>query len=351
MAGPRISLIVPSRNRPVALARFLDALRDQLCAADEFEVVIAFDGPTTDCGPRLPRDLPFEVTRLERAPLGISAAKNAAVAASRGTIVLLVNDDIVPEARFVAEHLAAHDAGHPIVLGDTPWSRDARDTVFDGMIRRTPMVFFYGDMISGQHYGFRHAWNLNLSVDRALLMRLDGPFADGLRPVYYDDVEMAYRLMGEACHVFYHAAARAVHEHRLTPYDYFFREALLGVMAVALHAVNPTCFAAIFRMSLAALCDQAEAVLALDVADGRRTLSRWLERVRVLSGGEVAPDLCSMLYDAHLPLKRRAFRCGVRCGVANEAAPWTARFDLARRALAGDPVFAEAAWAGEVPCG
>ena len=40
---------------------------------------------------------------------------------------------------------------------------------------------------AGGHYDFRHAWNLNLSVDRELFERLDGPFAAGLRPYMYED--------------------------------------------------------------------------------------------------------------------------------------------------------------------
>lgn len=338
--GPSISVIVPSRGRAGALGRLLACLSQQkLDQCKGFEVIVALDGSPELPSACLQSEYPFELEVIRLDQVGICGAKNAAVARSRGGVLLFINDDIEPTPRFIEEHAIAQGAGHSIVLGDSPWPRYRDQTVFDDLMAHSKMVFFYQHLQSWGQYDFRHAWNLNLSVRRDCIDRLEGPYAELLRPVYYDDVEMAFRLMGKDQRVYFHPAAKAVHNHRYTPVSYFLREALLGVMAIELNRVNPDCFEAIFAGPLDRLVGYAREGMVLDIPDRQRILARWGELAAGPCPDKASQELIDALYLAHLPLKRRAFRCGLMAALDHPETPWRDRLALASSALSIDPVF------------
>ena len=337
---PSMSVIVPSRGRTGALGRLLACLSQQeLDRCEGFEVVVALDGSSELPPLCLQSEYPFELEVIRLDQVGICGAKNAAVARSRGGVLLFINDDIEPAPHFIEEHTIAQEAGHPIVLGDSPWPRYQDQTIFDDLMAHSKMVFFYHHLRGGRHYDFRHAWNLNLSVRRECVEGLDGPYVELLRPVYYDDVEMAFRLMGREPRVYFHPAAKAVHNHRYTPVSYFLREALLGVMAIELNQVNPDCFKGIFSGPFDRLVAHAREGMVLDVPDRQRVLARWVDLVAEPCPGEANQELIDALYLAHLPLKRRAFRCGLIAALNQSETPWRERLALASSSLAADPVF------------
>ncbi|MCP4591039.1 MAG: glycosyltransferase [bacterium] len=343
MADPLISIIVPSRGRVEHLTRLLDCLsRQDIGPGESFEVLVGLDGCTEQERAALPGDYPFPLEYLPLPQVGISAAKNAAAAHARGRIYLLLNDDVEPVPGFVRAHAAAQAAGHAMVLGSSPWHKWDDQTVFDEMIARTRMIFFYAELRAGESYDFRHAWNLNLSVRRDGLDRPTAPFEEVLRPCWYDDVEMAYRMIGDQPRVFYHPVARAPHRHRYDLRGYFERESILGAMAGQLCAVNPECFRAVFSQSFADVLDHARRGLDLDVRDQQRCLrllSFWAARPwHDLAGCEDAGGVLDVLYGLHLPLKRRAFRVGLLAAEQQPDRPWPQRGALAEEALRGDVV-------------
>jgi len=96
--GPRISVVMRTRDRPELLAQALDSL-----AATTYrraEVVLVNDGGAT---PATPEDFPLPITRVELAQnRGRAAAANAGIEAARGDAVTFLDDDDLVEP----EHLA-----------------------------------------------------------------------------------------------------------------------------------------------------------------------------------------------------------------------------------------------------
>ncbi len=130
------SLVIPTRNRASVLARTLAALRHQRDRA--FEVVIADDGSTDgtrDVCLRFQAELDLRYVR--RAPVGIAAARNAAIRASKGDVLISCDDDRIPDPDYVADHLAAHAGETPVVACGVQkalaadWSREAAYTAAD----------------------------------------------------------------------------------------------------------------------------------------------------------------------------------------------------------------------------
>ena len=115
--GPSASVVVPSRDRPDALAACLRALEAQ--DASSFEVVVVDDGSTdADAVARV-------VEGADRARLvrgegrGPAAARNLGVRTARGPVVCLTDDDCRPGPGWVAALATALADGADVVAGPT----------------------------------------------------------------------------------------------------------------------------------------------------------------------------------------------------------------------------------------
>ncbi|MDP1850369.1 MAG: glycosyltransferase, partial [Solirubrobacteraceae bacterium] len=105
-----ISVVVPTRDRPEALARCLAALARQR-GADELEIVVVDDsdgGGAAAPGARV----------VHGGARGPAAARNLGVRAARGAIVCFTDDDCVPAPDW-AQRLAAACADGGAAAGPT----------------------------------------------------------------------------------------------------------------------------------------------------------------------------------------------------------------------------------------
>jgi glycosyltransferase involved in cell wall biosynthesis len=113
-----VSIIVPTRNRPSALARCLDALAVQR-NLDSFEIVVVDDG-STNAG-----DISAVVAVQPRARLvraagaGPAAARNAGAVAATGTVLCFTDDDCEPVPDWAARLVRALEAGADAAGGAT----------------------------------------------------------------------------------------------------------------------------------------------------------------------------------------------------------------------------------------
>ena len=114
MPPARVSVIVPVRDRRALLARCLDALAAQTYR--DFEVVVVDDGSGDGSG-----DLAaLRGARVVRTSgVGAVAARTAGVAAAHGEVLAFTDSDCEPDADWLAEAVAAIDAGADVVNGRT----------------------------------------------------------------------------------------------------------------------------------------------------------------------------------------------------------------------------------------
>ena len=91
--GPRISVVVRTKDRPEFLAEALESLAASTWR--RLEVVLVNDGGQT---PQVPADFPFEVRRVELQPgRGRAGAANAGIAAATGQYLCFLDDDDLVE--------------------------------------------------------------------------------------------------------------------------------------------------------------------------------------------------------------------------------------------------------------
>ncbi len=114
----RLSLVISTFNRLPMLQELLDALGRQTLPVEQFEVIVVDDGSRVPAAPALEqRTDPFTLTVLTQQNAGAAAARHAGIMRATGEVVVITDDDMLVPPDFLAEHLAAHEAGHTLVLG------------------------------------------------------------------------------------------------------------------------------------------------------------------------------------------------------------------------------------------
>ncbi|MEW6512095.1 MAG: glycosyltransferase family A protein [Bacteroidota bacterium] len=106
---PEISVVIPTRNRPLDLARLLDTLVTQSRLPDEVIVVDASDAPAPNAA-ALRRLRPISARILRTSP-GLCAQRNLGIRTAHGEFILLADDDIEFPPAYIetlAEYLSAH---------------------------------------------------------------------------------------------------------------------------------------------------------------------------------------------------------------------------------------------------
>jgi GT2 family glycosyltransferase len=117
MSSPRVAVAIPTRNRPSALARCLEALEAQTIAR-ELEILVVCDG--ADAAPRI-----AEVVRGSRARLliqdaaGPGSARNLAARVAAAPILLCTDDDCEPQPDWAERLAAAIERGADGAVGRT----------------------------------------------------------------------------------------------------------------------------------------------------------------------------------------------------------------------------------------
>lgn len=115
--APRISVIVPTRNRPQQLDECLTALSEQSLARSHFEVIVVDDGSN----PALAVDLEaFQLSgRVVRQPCqgGAAAARNAGMRAARGRAIAFTDDDCRAARDWLARLLTRLDDSGDMLIG------------------------------------------------------------------------------------------------------------------------------------------------------------------------------------------------------------------------------------------
>lgn len=207
----RISVVIPTFNRPDALPRTLDRLARQTFDPERFEVVVVED--TKNEAPVEPPRARFPIRVMRADAPGASNARNAGWRAAAHPVVLFLGDDIIPAPDLVARHAALHgqhrrdDVG---VLGHVDWARELKRTAF--MIWLDNGIQFNYPSINGTKAGPGHLYTANVSLKRAALERVGGFDADRY-PFLYEDIDLGIRLFEDGFRLIYDRDAAGEHLH------------------------------------------------------------------------------------------------------------------------------------------
>jgi GT2 family glycosyltransferase len=222
--APVLSVIIPTRNRADVLERTVGLLLEQASdLAHDAEILVVDDGSHAEECDEFARYLAGlgsaaeRVRFLKQAPCGPAAARNRALRAAQGSLVLFLGDDILPCPGLLAAHVAAHLERYPnegvAILGLADLAPEFRDTPFARWWRRRN--FRYDALLSGKRkpdIGF--FFTNNLSLKRDFLLKY-GMFDEAFPAAAYEDVELAHRLSNHGLDIIFLPEAEAYHYHRI----------------------------------------------------------------------------------------------------------------------------------------
>jgi GT2 family glycosyltransferase len=207
---PFVSVVIPTFNRRASLRRLLDALAEQTYAPASFEVVVVDDG-STDGTLEMLRGLVlrYALRIVEQPHRGPAAARNVGVERSQGTLVLFLDDDVVPLPDLIAAHVATHLAD-PDVVVIGPMS-PALDWPRPAWVRweEEKLQVQYRALMAGEYACTpRQFYTANASLLRARFLA-----AKGFDPSFKraEDVELAYRLRDQGARFVFEPRADVVH--------------------------------------------------------------------------------------------------------------------------------------------
>ena len=263
------SVVIPTYNRLPMLVRVLDALETQR-ETPEFEVIVIDDGSTDETERVLSQRR--SITFRTQSNSGPGAARNHGVRLARGTFVVFIGDDTVPEPRFLAEHARTHsESGNdPLLacLGYTGWPRGERVTAFMDYINDYGLQFGYKLIRDGAVVPFNFFYTSNISVQRALLAA--HPFDTTFPAAAWEDIELAYRMDALGLKIRYNARAVTRHYHPMSVDSFARRQYTVGKSGAIFYRKHP---------ELGAFLGVQE--LESRTAAGERHLSRLQRRARL----------------------------------------------------------------------
>lgn len=235
------SVVIPTYRRPDVLFRVLDALGSQESPPD-FEVIVVDDGSGDSTAERLrayaPR-YPFRPFFQENS--GPARARNRGVTEARGSHVLFLGDDTVPEPPLLAVHAESHAlAGEsPVaVLGYTTWPRGRKVSPFLHHINEYGLQFGYGLIEDPEAVPFNFFYTSNISLRRRLLEEA-GLFDTTFPHAAWEDIELAYRLSAGGMKILYRPRAVARHHHDITFASFRRRQEKSGEAAAIFFEKHP----------------------------------------------------------------------------------------------------------------
>lgn len=231
---PRISVVVPVRNRRDLLAQMLDGLEAQ--TFKDFEVVVVDDGSTDGCEAearaRHDHGLPVRVVRSDGQ--GAVAARRLGVTHARGDVLAFTDSDCIPRPGWLEAGIKALETGADVVKGAThparwplePFERSMAS--FDEGLYPTCNMFYRRDV-------YDRVGGFDPRAGEQLGFRL-GRRARGLG--FGEDTLLAWRaLRGGAA--FRYEEAAAVDHHVFPPdiFDSIGRVAVIGAFPALLRLV------------------------------------------------------------------------------------------------------------------
>jgi glycosyltransferase involved in cell wall biosynthesis len=190
---PRVSVVVATRNRADRLRDLLAGLRAQTLDSGEFEVVVVDDGSddgTADylAGEGAAAGLRLEPLSLER-NRGRAAAREAGWRAAHAALIAFVDDDCVPDPRWLEAALDAHRTTPEAILqGRT--EPIAAEVAATGPLRRP---FTRTIRVESLDPGFQ---TCNIFYPRVVLERIGGFDTDAFGLVHGgEDSDLAWRAI------------------------------------------------------------------------------------------------------------------------------------------------------------
>ncbi|MDX2149903.1 MAG: glycosyltransferase family A protein [Bryobacteraceae bacterium] len=211
-----VSVVIPTYNRAGLLGRTIPALMAQRTEGYEYEVIFVSNGATDhtesvlrEAAERHPGKLRYFVIAPTGGP---SAPRNRGIREATGNVVIILDDDVLPDPELVARHAdfhRRHAEATAAAIGEVyvpPEMLDDPMSLFH--------LFPYDEVRRLEKLCYLHFWTCNVSVKREFMLR-GGMFNEKF--LYYEDMLCGHRLETNGMQLHFVPEARGQHLHQLKP--------------------------------------------------------------------------------------------------------------------------------------
>lgn len=228
MSAIKISVIIPTCNRAPILQRCLDALVAQTLPQTMFEVVVCDDGSKDNTADVLAGyKAKLNLTSLRQDNRGPAAARNRAIAAAKGELLTIINDDSILAPDALARHLQLA-APQVISLGMFRTPAKYKTDFFTALVDSTGWIFPFVNMKKPGMQNFDLFITCNLCLPAQALVEVGG-FDETFPSPAGEDMELGYRLSQAGYRIYYDPAIECYHDSYFTPASFVRLRAMRGV--------------------------------------------------------------------------------------------------------------------------
>jgi len=214
--GPVISVVIPTHNRADSLPRTIHRLMAQDVPKERFEVILV-DSNSVDATPeaaaRLAREYPnLRTLRCDRP--GAAAARNLGLESAVGSLVVLIDDDILVRRDFVRQVLKAAEV-HPgrVLLGRILTCWEGSCNPFHRYLLQVQDVNIY-DFPDPADVPPNYFYTACVAIPREVLGTLR--FDEGFRVYGVEDIEFGFRLLAGGTRMVYLPELQVLHDYHPT---------------------------------------------------------------------------------------------------------------------------------------
>lgn len=212
------TIVIPTYNRSAKLIETLDALL--LLTYKNFRVVVIDDGSTDNTAQIVAakkKQLPFPVDFYTQPNSGASAATNNGVAKAGKGLIILLDDDILPEPGMVSDHLAFH-RDHPQSILSGSAETDPHRSVTDVQRYKLFMETEWkrirpSNGLKKIDFNDFMITTANMSFPFEVFQKVGG-FDISLRDGY--DVDFGFRALLKNIPLYYDARVRSIHNDQIS---------------------------------------------------------------------------------------------------------------------------------------
>src|SRR5881628_2275621 len=208
---PKISVVIPTKNRSALLAETIDRVESQTIPGDHYEVLVIDNASTDDTRAILEQkagiypNLKFD---FQKKP-GAAATRNVGIRLANSDLILFIDDDVQAEPALLQAHLDCHIQNpNSSVIGavSMPWG-DTPDP-FLKYLRDHRILNPYTPSKGPIDFSYYHTGNVSTPLQALLDV---GCFNENFRMYGMEDIELGYRLEQAGCRMAFAPNARAVH--------------------------------------------------------------------------------------------------------------------------------------------
>jgi len=209
----RVSVVIPTFNRAGLLGRTIPALVNQQTRDFTYEVIFVSNGSSDNSDALLKEaaaHFPAKIRYFRIDPTGgPSAPRNVGIRAATGDVVIILDDDVLPDADLVLRHAEFHmqyPEPHHAAIGEAyvpPHTLEDPLSVFH--------AFPYDEVRKLERLSYLHFWTCNASVKRQFMLEA-GMFDEDF--LSYEDMLCGYQLANHGMHLHFLPAARGQHLHQ-----------------------------------------------------------------------------------------------------------------------------------------